>query len=858
MLHDEEEEEDLLPFEGIDKAAVLHDCREFSAVTVNVSACTATLTKVMFLLAAGQTFSANEATEVFFAATKLFQCENPKLRRLLFVALKELSTVAEQVFIASSSLVKDISGNNDVYRTNAIRTLRKVTDSTMIGPMERFLKQACVDKNNNVVSAAIVTGIHLSHTQPEMVKRWGTEVNEALKTRGNRVQYHALALLHKLRKNDRLSVLKLVQQAQSGPIRSPLALCLLIRMCTEFMQEDFANSLELYKFVTNMTHHSSDVVVFEAAKSICSLTNITAKEASPAVLVLQLYLSSHKPVLRFAAVRLLNRVATNHPSAVTACNLDLETLIADSNRNIATLAITTLLKTGSEFNMERLMRTVASFLRDINDEFKTVVIDSMRIISIKFPQKYQTLLTFLSTALHEDGGAEFKQSIVETIVSILETNPQAKDACLQTLAEYIEDCDYNALTQRVLYLLGQHGPLTPNPAKFVRFIYNRVALEAPAVRAVAIATLAKFGASVPELRPRITVLMKRTIADDDDEVRDRAAFYHKLFASNDEVAIQNLVTNVTDHVAKERTALQVSRPKLTVADTAAPPVASTAEEAAEQAAKMAETAQSAAVAQMRERLRKIPQIREFGEPLKTCEPVPLTEPDSEYVVSVAKHIYANHTVFQFKVTNTIDDKVFTKVQVKSDCSELENAAPIFAIPIDKVGPGETEYSYFVVRHDPEGSFPLGSVSNSFAFALADVGDEENADDSDEYPLDEFAVNLSDFIIPTSVGDFEKQWTAFKDEETSGTYSLASMKNLTHAAGEVIDFFGMKVDGDRPEKITTKSYTINMSGCMANAEKTVVLISAKVFIASDNTVALTLTLRGGDEELRQYLTDCLMS
>ena len=40
------------------------------------------------------------------------------------------------------------------------------------------------------------------------------------------------------------------------------------------------------------------------------------------------------------------KVAMTHPAAVTACNLDLENLITDANRSIATLAITTLLKTG--------------------------------------------------------------------------------------------------------------------------------------------------------------------------------------------------------------------------------------------------------------------------------------------------------------------------------------------------------------------------------------------------------------------------------------------------------------------------------------------------------------------------------
>lgn len=64
----------------------------------------------------------------------------------------------------------------------------------------------------------------------------------------------------------------------------------------------------------------------------------------------------------------------SHPSAVTACNLDLENLITDSNRSIATLAITTLLKTGAESSVDRLMKQIASFVSEISDEFKIVVV----------------------------------------------------------------------------------------------------------------------------------------------------------------------------------------------------------------------------------------------------------------------------------------------------------------------------------------------------------------------------------------------------------------------------------------------------------------------------------------------------
>lgn len=71
-----------------------------------------------------------------------------------------------------------------------------------------------------------------------------------------------------------------------------------------------------------------------------------------------------------------------HPAAVTACNIDLENLITDSNRNIATLAITTLLKTGSESSVDRLMKQITSFMSEISDEFKIVVVQSIRFVLI--------------------------------------------------------------------------------------------------------------------------------------------------------------------------------------------------------------------------------------------------------------------------------------------------------------------------------------------------------------------------------------------------------------------------------------------------------------------------------------------
>ncbi len=198
---------------------------------------------------------------------------------------------------------------------------------------------------------------------------------------------------------------------------------LLIRLTSQVIAEDSGSSdvAALFDYLESCLRNKSEgsagcsfwgaccslraVVIFEAARAICALPRVTTRELSPAVNVLQLFLSSSKVVgwwqclfvfptcflgqatLRFAAVRTLNKVAQSHPQAVAPCNTDMDTLVTDSNRSIATLAITTLLKTGSESSVDRLMKQISSFLGEISDEFKQVVVEALQGLCLKFPQK---------------------------------------------------------------------------------------------------------------------------------------------------------------------------------------------------------------------------------------------------------------------------------------------------------------------------------------------------------------------------------------------------------------------------------------------------------------------------------------
>ncbi|KAL0365507.1 UNVERIFIED_CONTAM: Coatomer subunit gamma-2 [Sesamum angustifolium] len=450
---DRDEEADYSPFLGIEKGAVLQEARVFHDPQLDARRC-----------------SQIEATEVFFAVTKLFQSKDIGLRRMVYLMIKELSPSADEVIIVTSSLMKDMNSRTDLFRANAIRVLCRITDGTLLAQIERYLKQAIVDKNPVVASAALVSGIHLLQTNPEIVRRWSNEVQEAVQSRAALVQFHALALLHQVIKESGIN-----SQAGERPF---------------------------YDYLEGCLRHKAEVVIFEAARTITELSNVTTRELTPAITVLQLFLSSSKPVLRFSALRTLNKVAMTHPMAVTNCNIDMESLISDQNRSIATLAITTLLKTGNESSVDRLMKQITNFMSDIADEFKIVVVEAIRSLCLKFPLKYRSLMNFLSNILREEGGFEYKKAIVDSIVILIRDIPDAKER----------------IAALILHFLGNEGPKTSDPSKYIRYIYNRVILENATVRASAVSTLAKFGALVDSLKPRIFVLLRRCVFDNDDEV----------------------------------------------------------------------------------------------------------------------------------------------------------------------------------------------------------------------------------------------------------------------------------------------------------------------------------------------------
>ena len=78
---------------------------QYSVVQYSVMQYTVTqysVTHLSSLSTQGTTMNSTEATETFFATTKLFQSKDIFLRRLVYLAIKEMSKIADDVIIVTS------------------------------------------------------------------------------------------------------------------------------------------------------------------------------------------------------------------------------------------------------------------------------------------------------------------------------------------------------------------------------------------------------------------------------------------------------------------------------------------------------------------------------------------------------------------------------------------------------------------------------------------------------------------------------------------------------------------------------------------------------------------------------------
>ncbi|KAI5966521.1 SEC21 [Candida pseudojiufengensis] len=861
-----------------DKMAVFQEClQQFNATPVNAKKCRQLLAKLLRLIYNGEEFPAQESTTLFFSISKLFQHKDESLRQLVYLTIKELSQTSDDILMVTSSIMKDIQGNDAVYKPNAIRTLSKVLDPTTVTAAERLFKNAIVDKNPIVSSAALISSYNLLPHAKDVVKRFGNETLETISSYksfppnqfqlheyyGNATsnlpstsymyQYHALGLIYQLRNHDKMSLMKLISSLSEGSsLKNSLSIIQLIRYINKILIDDEGLFTHLYPILAGFLKHKSDMVELEACKTLINLQYLLNDDQyMQIVTTLQKLLGVPRTATRFAAIRLINKISIKHPEKILVINLELESLINDSNRSISTLAITTLLKTmgagtidnGSGESVDRLITKMTSLMDEITEDFKIVIIEAIENLALKFPSKHKKLVSFLTDLLRDDGSLELKTTIVDALFDLIKFLPNegAKQLILMNLCEFIEDCEFTELSVRILHLLGDEGPTTSNPSYYIRHIYNRLVLENSIVRSSAVISLAKFAAVCGgDVSKNIIILLTRCLNDVDDEVRDRAAislnFINKkkkdLIVNDSKYDLNVLENKLINYLntqnfndkfdiseipaisQEELKSIEYNR-KLNKLDRESnesnieqpEPKKEEVSENANELLKHQEYAQE---------LSAIPEIEPYGKLTRSTTPIYLTDKENEIVVSVIKHFFieSQKLVLQYNINNTLPNILLQDLSVIAQ-PDNDLYQEDFIIPLEELKPDGTGVVYVSFSAPSVEEDLLSGFGNTIVYTNRDLDEDGNVDSSDdgwsdEYQIDDLYLFAGDFINPLYNSNFTEIFDQLPNSNDSTGYIQAD--SLEGAVNKLRSQLNMlPLDGSDFVANDSNSHTLKLLG-----------------------------------------------
>ena len=183
-------------------------------------------------------------------------------------------------------------------------------------------------------------------------------------------------------------------------------------------------------------------------------------------------------------------------------------------------------------------------------------------------------------------------------------------------------------------------------------------------------------------------------------------------------------------------------------------------------------------------LMQIPEMTEFGSVLKSSHVIELTEAETEYVVTVVKHIFKEHIVVQYEIKNTLPDTVLENVSIVAAPSEEEELEEVFILQAEKLATDEPGKVYVAFKKvNGEGALPVTTFSNILKFTSKEIdpstGEPESTGYDDEYEVSEFDLMGSDYIVPTFASNFNHLWEQIgaSGEEAQETLQLSGMKSI---------------------------------------------------------------------------------
>lgn len=270
---------------------------------------------------------------------------------------------------------------------------------------------------------------------------------------------------------------------------------------------------------------------------------------------------------------------------------------------------------------------------------------------------------------------------------------------------------------------------------------------------------------------------------------------------------------------------------------------------------------SAQAQQYAQELLQIPEMKEFGAVLKSSPVIELTEAETEYVVSVVKHIFKEHIVLQYEVKNTLPETVLENVSVVATPSDDEEVEEVFILQAERLATDEPGKVYVALRKvGGADALPTSNFSNVLKFTSKEIdpttGDPEDTGYDDEYEVSEFELAGSDYVIPTFASNFAHLWEQIgaSGEESEETLQLGGVKSIADATEQLAKTLSLQpLEGtDIPQSQTT--HTLKLLGKTVNGGR--VVANVRMAYSSKSGVTTKVTVRSEEEGVSALIVAAL--
>lgn len=387
---------------------------------------------------------------------KAFQSKEQYLKNVIYTTVIELSKLTDQGFIGINIFVKDYMTSKIKHKI--IRSLFCIIPDEMIYDFTKYLNECFISKSDELITS----GVLVAYT---LISKNFTKVKEL---------YTPLEITDDIHGYQKLAWMSSVNQDFGNLMYKNEAGVICVRIAVKKRKYD------LFKTFLNL-RISDNFVFFEACKQVTEMNEeISLQFISLVCQGLKNFLKSENFYEKFSAIKLLSKLSLKHSKNIEKLNKEIEELLQENSKTLTMFAISTLLKTGTEETIDRLMKYLPEFMNEMDDTYKILGLNALLTLTLKNASKIDVFIEFIKGCILTKGTLKFKMHIVKILNDFITDNKIDEilfEKILNIFIIYLEDSEYFEISAEILGILGKQIYKSKNYKKYVMHVYNRLILE---------------------------------------------------------------------------------------------------------------------------------------------------------------------------------------------------------------------------------------------------------------------------------------------------------------------------------------------------------------------------------------------